>query len=299
MALLTEREIISRYRENYGLSNLVSGDQVRRHKQLEAELTEKLMSSTPETRWQVFSECYTSLYRDLSWLNEASAGKPRTKDGAWPKLLKNRSVIFEVGSGKGDLLRSLAKLGHDCVGTEITIERGEKHVDEVDGLKWRVTDGVNLAKFEPMEAYDVIISSQVIEHFHPSDVQNHFENVRMLLKPEGEYIFDTPHIGTGPHDLSKVFGLDRPAFMHLKEYDFRELGGFARVAGFKDICAIIYWKAGGLSVGPIKSKLLFKYFCFVDRVIAALSLNPTRERAVRRFLRVALVPSNIWLAVKK
>ena len=296
---LADLEIIYRYRQNYGLPTDISLSDIERHKELEAELTSKLLNSTPENRWQVFDRCYTSLYASLPWLNKADTGQREARYNAWAALLKMPSTIFEVGSGKGHLLRHLAALGHHCVATEITTERGEKHLRNVAGMEWRITDGVNLAKFEQKETYDAVISSQVIEHFHPDDVHCHFENVRLILKPEGKYIFDTPHIGAGPHDLSKVFGLERPAFMHLREYDYRDLGKIAKSTGFREIQAVLFYESGRFTIGPLSSHLLFSYYSFVDHVIAVLRLSPRQERTVRRYLRFALVPGNIWLVAQK
>lgn len=299
MALLTELEIVSRYRDCYGFSDAIGIQHVERHKELEAELTSKLLNSRPENRWQVFDDCYTTLFKNLPWLNEIGTGELPAKDRAWRRLLKKPSTIFEVGSGKGNLLRHLATLGHHCIATEVSVERSATDAQNFADLEWRITDGVNLAKFEPPETYDVVISSQVIEHFHPDDVQIHFDNTRIILKTGGEYIFDTPHVGAGPHDLSKVFGLDRPAFMHLREYDFRDLGTIARSSGFKKVQAILFYQFGRVTIGLIRSKLLFLYCCFVDYVLSAFRLTRQRERAVRRLLRLALVPINIWLVAQK
>jgi SAM-dependent methyltransferase len=294
---MTAQEIVSRYRKAVGFSDAIGAQHVEQHRKLEAELTKQLLHSTPENRWQVFDDCYTTLFRNLPWLNTAGVEQHWAKDRNWPRLLKHRSTILEVGSGKGDLIRRLARLGNTCVATEITVERGNRHIEDIEGLEWRSTDGVNLGKFERADTYDCVISSQVIEHFHPDDVKTHFENVLTILKPGGEYIFDTPHVGTGPHDLSKVFGLDRPSFMHLREYDFRDLRKIARAAGFRRIKAIIYHRR--LNIGPIKSQLLFGYYTLVDSVLSAIKLTHRKERAVRRILRLALVPGNIWLAVQK
>jgi SAM-dependent methyltransferase len=296
---LTETDIVSRYRENYGLSTDISLSDIERHKQLEADLTNKLLNSTAENRWQTFHNCYSTLYESLPWLNVAGAGQSKARYDAWAALIKTPSRVFEVGSGAGHLIRHLAALGHQCAATEITAERGKKHISDIAGIEWRITDGVNLAKFEQREAYDVVISSQVIEHLHPDDVLCHFENVLLILKPEGKYIFDTPHVGTGPHDLSKVFGLARPAFMHLREYDYRELGRIAKLAGFREIQAVLFYESGRITIGPYSSHLLFLYYCFVDSVISALRISPARERSLRRFLRLALVPSGIWLVTQK
>jgi SAM-dependent methyltransferase len=293
---MTEQELVLRYRTNYGLSNAIDAGHVAQHRRIEEELTKKLLNSTPENRWHVFDDCYTTLYKSLPWLNETGRDNRWDEAGPWPRLLKKRSTILEVGSGGGGLIRRLASLGHHCVATEITVERGEKHVADVAGLEWKSTDGVNLARFEQHDTYDVVISSQVVEHFHPDDVKTHFENVRLILKSGGEYIFDTPHIGTGPHDLSRVFGLERPSFMHLREYDFRALGKIARSAGFGKVRAILYHKP---NIGPVKSQLLYRYYSLIDYVFSKARLSHRVERAFRRVLRFALVPGNIWLAIEK
>jgi SAM-dependent methyltransferase len=294
---MTQQELVLRYRKNYGLSEAIDAGHVATHRELETELTRRLWDSTPVNRWQVFDDCYSTLYSSLPWLNGSGTESRWANPGPWKSLLKKPSKVFEVGSGSGELIRCLASLGHQCVATEITPERGERHVKDVPGLRWKSTDGVNLARFEQPGSYDVVISSQVIEHFHPDDVRTHFENVHLILKPGGEYIFDTPHVGTGPHDLSRVFDLERPSFFHLREYNFRELGEIARTAGFKKIRAILY--RHGSNVRPIKSQLLFRYYTLVDYLFSKVRLNHRAERAMRRALRLALVQSNIWLAAEK
>jgi len=294
---MTQQELVLRYRKNYGLSESIDAKHVATHRDLEAELTRRLWASTPVNRWQVFDDCYTTLYASLPWLNGSGTESRWAKPGPWGRLLKKPSKVFEVGSGSGELIRCLASLGHHCVATEITPERGERHVKDVPGLEWKSTDGVNLARFEQPGSYDVVISSQVIEHFHPDDVRTHFENVHLILKPGGEYIFDTPHVGTGPHDLSRVFDLERPSFFHLREYTFRELGEVARTAGFTKVRAILYRR--GSHIRPIKSQLLFRYYTLIDHIFSKLKLSHRSERAIRRVLRFALVQSNIWLAAEK
>jgi SAM-dependent methyltransferase len=296
MTSFTDLEIVSRYRKLYGLSDSVGLEHVERHRKLEAELASKLLCSTPENRLQVFADCYTTLYKELPWLNEGIGHRPpNAKDRAWQLLLKKPSMIYEVGSGKGHLISHLARLGHHCVATEITVERGAKHVRNIDGVEWRGTDGINLARFEQPETYDVVICSQAIEHFHPDDVQSHFENVRTILKPGGQYFFDTPHVGAGPQDLSLVFDLDRSPFMHLREYDFRGLRSIACSAGFKSVEAILCYPSTRLTIGPIRSNLLMQFYCLVDDVFSALKFTHRRERTIRRLLRYAMVPKNMWL----
>jgi SAM-dependent methyltransferase len=288
---------VIRYRQNYGLGPEINALHVEKHLRLEFELTKRLLASTGESRWKTFSDCYKTLYTELSWLNKTdgeSDGMAGDDLVHWRSLLGPKARIFEVGSGQARLLKYLTSIGHSCVATEITSERGSKHLKDGGGLVWRITDGVNLARFEETETYDFVISSQVIEHLHPDDLIHHFTNARMILKPGGEYIFDTPHRGTGPHDLSVVFGLDHAMFMHLKEYTFLELSAALHIAGFKRIRAVFI----NSKAEPRRSACYLQYCILWDRVLTALRLQPRTERRVRLSRKVRwrlFLPSNIWL----
>lgn len=290
-------EVVDRYRRIYGLGDSIGRDEVEAHWRLETALAEDLLRSSPQDRWETFSRCYTKLYADLPWLNRADDPEEAQRQWAsWMPLVPPQSKVFEVGSGGGALLGQLAAQGHDCVGTEITQERGSKHLPEAANITWRLTDGINLTKFEPSESYDVVISSQVIEHFHPDDLVTHFENARAVLKPGGRYIFDTPHRATGPHDLSVVFGLDKAVCMHLKEYSYPEIARALNRAGFRKLKAITYRAIFGK---PRESRWGFWTYCMSDRVLALARLAPNIERRVRTALRGLIVPTKIWVSAER
>ena len=260
-------------------------------------LARRLLASDKSTRWSVFQECYTELYSTLSWLNK-SESVPASSLRPWLKLIPKRAKVFEIGSGKAQLLKYLASQEYDCVATEITRERGEKHAAGVGNLEWHITDGVNLAKFESPSSYDVVISTNVVEHLHPDDMLDHLSNVREILKPGGCYIFATPHVGVGPSDVSRVYGFDRAVCMHLKEYNFIELGALLTHAGFRSPKSVLF-RQRPFEVGPLPSGWFFKYCCMWDRVMGTINLSPRNERRLRRALRLASVPQNIWLVAEK
>jgi SAM-dependent methyltransferase len=289
--------VISRYRANYRLGDEVGEYEVKRHWELESTLARRLLTSDKSTRWSVFQECYTELYSALPWLNESgnvSADSLRP----WLKLVPKGAKVFEIGSGTAHLLKYLASQGCECVAKEITQERGEKHTAGVTELQWHVTDGVNLAKFESPSSYDVVISTNVVEHLHPDDMLDHLRNVREILRPRGCYIFTTPHVGVGPSDVSRVYGFDRAVCMHLKEYNFIELGALLTKAGFRPPKAVLF-RQRPFNVGPVASGWYFKYCCMWDRVSRILNLSSKNERLFRDALRLAFVPNNIWLVAEK
>ena len=125
--------------------------------------------------------------------------------------------VYEIGSGAGYLTRFLAERGFDCVQTDLSDDRLQQTSQISKNLKRATTDGVHLTQFAAAGFYDYVISNQVVEHLHPDDLEMHFSEAKKLLKPGGEYILATPYAPFGPKDLSRVFGWDRPVYMHLHE----------------------------------------------------------------------------------
>jgi len=235
-------ELIARYKATYFIpaEAPITEQMILFHWRLEKQLTRDLLCSTPQNRWETFDRSYTRLYSELEWMNRF-AGESNTAVGEshydqerWRLAIgPPPQTIYEIGSGKGELITYLARQGYICNATEVTCERGEKLSDSsVPNLSWSISDGVHLGSFEDAASYDVVISDQVLEHLHPDDLGVHLRGVHQILKPGGRYIFRTPHRFSGPHDVSRVFKCDRPLGMHLKEYTYREFVAALRQAGF-------------------------------------------------------------------
>jgi len=295
---IDDRKALARYRQVYGLGSEIDASHVRRHEALERELTQTLLGSSEQSRWADFETAYTRLYSELPWLNatpEATADGLEPRVQSWRFLVAARAKIYEVGSGRARLLRFLHSIGCECVATEITRERGQRHANDADGLTWRNSDGIHLTQFEPSQDYDCVISTQVVEHMHPEDLPTHFAQALQLLKSGGTYIFDTPHRSCGPHDLSRVFELDRAEYMHLKEYTWVELHAMLLKAGYSRVQAI--FQLPGLAargcIAP--SSIYLRYLMLWDWLEDRLALPAPARRRLRKWLRWALVPSNVWL----
>lgn len=272
--MITETELVQRYRLNYGIPPDVelTREQIQRHFDLERSLTEELLASDQTSRFDTFERCYSRLYSELPWLNSVASN---TELGEWPALIgpAPRS-IYEVGSGQGGLALALAAAGYQVEATEITRKRGALARDDAR-LRWGATDGVNLTQFARPSAYDAVVSNQVLEHLHPDDVVQHLREAHALLRPGGRYVLRTPHAFAGPHDISHVFGLERPVGMHLHEYDYSELSACMYEAGFAMVMApfalpqLIRRRIWGVGVWPSASYL--RYLLWAERVLRRLS----------------------------
>lgn len=303
------QELIDRYKKNYNMPNdaEITEEMILRHWELEKRLTKELLAANPENRWEVFERCYSMLYSELWWLNQfigtGSIMSSSQLYKKWVELIGNPpQKIYEVGSGKGEMITYLASCGFDCRATEITRERGQKYVSEQSNLSWGISDGVHLERFEAPNSYDVVISDQVIEHLHPDDVYEHFLGVLSILSSRGRYLFATPHRYAGPSDISRIFKCDRTRGMHLKEYTYQELKEKLEKAGFKDIRSFLrvptkITHLSGIYIKPKASRIYLNYLCVVEKSISLLP-QKLRRKLVSLLSFILFYPS-IFIIAKK
>ncbi len=304
------QELINRYRWNYGLPmNMhLTEDMILKHWDLEKQLTKQLLESTADNRWEVFERCYTTLYSQLEWLNKyIDKNKEISAEilyQDWADLIGAPSKkVYEVGSGRGEMISYLASLGHECKATEITRERGEKHVSsELDNLEWGVSDGIHLERFDPFNTYDFVISNQVIEHMHPDDLAEHCKHVRSILKPEGNYIVCAPHVWHDPADISAVFKYDKAIGMHLKEYTNIEIYKLLKGAGVKKVSPV--YRAPkvlihfGLKDIPRISVVFTVYLFLIEKIISLIPRVFVGQK-IKSFAKTLLLSDNTFFVAQK
>ena len=315
--LEVDDETIRRYRENYRIEAdcpLLS-DRIRDHWQMERQLRNEILDASPDARWETAEQAYTRLYELLAWHDGVSQTIGGIDDyWDWKTIIgtQPRRKIFEIGSGQGKLLRTLADMGHICRGTEITSHRGEKYVAaDIDAgratLTWANTDGVHLDQFEEPGSYDLVLSNQVIEHLHPDDLTTHMLSAHKILVVGGRYIFSTPHRATGPHDLSVVFDREEAEGLHLKEYSWNELRRATLNAGFRRVTAattIRFAKLGGNSDRSRQIALWTggPYLTAMRILESLMSMIPSRrtqQRVARKLKQLKVFSDNIFLIAEK
>ena len=302
-------ELVHRYKENYGISDdeVVTEAMILQHWTLEKRLRNDLLTSTPENRWEVFEKAYDELYSEIAWLTaltNSDSGIEEDYDAfhLWEQIIGTPPCkIYEVGSGRGELISYLAKQGFECKGTEITRQRGKKWTGQLVNISWGTSDGIHLDRFEPRQIYDVIITNQVIEHMHPDDVFDHLKATCAILKPGGRYILSTPHYADGPTDVTRVFGYDELMAMHLKEYTYAELRHMLLQAGYHRVYSVLRLPRRLrhiIKIPPVVSRAFLYYLMFFERLLALAPSQPLRRR-LARYAKILLYTSNILVVAEK
>jgi SAM-dependent methyltransferase len=276
---LSEERILENYRKNYGIVS-VSIDQVRRHAELEGELTDKIVLSSSSDRARIVSDAYSTLYREINWLT----GTGGQHDGnVWLSLMYVGAEVYEIGSGSGKLANYLNENGVKCTRTDISAERNS--VNGVGGAE--VTDGVNLSKFTDAK-YDFVISDQVVEHLHPDDIVKHFSESRKILKKGGRYIFRAPNRFLGPCDLSRVFEEKQAIFMHLHEFSWEDVRGIEGNCKYRNVSAI--FKIPKTRVF-FKSRLYYKYLLFIEYFLR-------KYPRIVKYSKFLYYPPQVWVSLE-
>lgn len=267
-----------------------SFDQVLNHYLVEKSIADKLKKSNRKERRVIHSTMYEELFsqvpdhprltRRQSVGLTSSANKGKLNHVG--KFLKESSVFVEFAPGDCKFAFEVAKRVKYVVGVDISDQRNPADISP-DNFRLIVYDGWNLKEIED-NSVDLVFSDQLIEHFHPEDTELHFQLVHRILKLGGKYIFNTPHLLTGPHDISQYFSYEAEGF-HLKEWTYTELNGILTGLGYSKFHT--YWRGRGLDI-----KMPHSYYAVCESVLGAI---PKRYiRTIARFL----IPSLCGVAVK-
>ena len=177
------------------------------------------------------------LYDDTKGRHVEAVARPPSKRRIKRIALYQRIIgpgherILELGCGIGDLSYNLLRNGKQVLGTDISgedIELAQKRssfwgIDlcEPTRIEFRRMSAVEMDL--PDAHFDWAISTSMIEHLHPDDVDEHLREVCRVLKPRGSYLIWCPN-GLGRHD-------DREG--HLTMLSYRQWIDKLRGAGFR------------------------------------------------------------------
>ncbi|MEQ1749538.1 MAG: methyltransferase domain-containing protein [Prosthecobacter sp.] len=221
-------------------------EQLRQHFEVERELATRLRDSTREERVTLVSELYSELYKRVpqhprtlrTGDKEASLRSVASQLRLLKPFLIPGVSLAEFGAGSGALAKSVARdfPVSRVVALEVCEQTGAD-VDLPEKFRWQHYDGLSAPLNQ--QSIDVAFSYQVLEHMHPDDVPVHLSEVARILKDNGVYVLSTPHEASGPHDVSRYFGLQLQTF-HLREWSYRAIEKALFEAGFKKVQ--LYWR---------------------------------------------------------
>ncbi len=147
--------------------------------------------------------------------------------------------VLDIGSGNGSLTNLFAEKGFDVTGIEdsaMGVEQARQAFPNCQFLQYSV---YSPPPSEFVEAFDVVISSDVIEHlFAPRDL---VVFARQCLKPNGQFIITTPYHGYLKNlAMALTNRMDRHYTAlwdggHIKFFSVKTLSQLLQEAGFKNL----------------------------------------------------------------
>ena len=132
-----------------------------------------------------------------AWVHQYYEGVKAKKNSRFNAIINlvqgEKKKILDYGCGWGHLSNHLSTKGHNVTG--IDLNKSEIEIcQSVWGIKENLTFlNKQINYFDP-ESFDLIISSQVIEHVH--NVGNYLSEINRVLSPLGELIITLPNLLT-------------------------------------------------------------------------------------------------------
>ncbi len=139
--------------------------------------------------------------------------------------------ILDIGGGDGDVISTLAGRGHRCFGMDISDVRLKKYEEKAKQSGVRQLLG-NVGERIPLDdgELDVVLCGEIIEHVPDNDKA--LEEIRRVLKPNGQFIVSVPYKETLKMAKCPNCGKQFELNGHLHTYDRYSLGDLLRRHGF-------------------------------------------------------------------
>ena len=210
------------------------------HYHLEQKLARQLMAASKEQRQDQYGEEYSRLAQELQQLGRGQAiaqNNPyqvRLCLDLIASFIPSDAVFVEYGAGDGALADSV----RNHLGTQLAIatdsstafSRGKHNASQAEPT---VIHPNELTKCLHGKRVDLAFSCHLIEHLHPEDLLDHFQDVFSVLARQGQYIIITPNRLLGPHDVSRDFDPVATG-LHLREYTHGDLIAQLKSSGFSN-----------------------------------------------------------------
>lgn len=237
-------------------------EQVKNHYLVEKEIAERIKNAPPKARKRIYATMYDELFTKVPdhprlTVRDDPELTLHSNNSKFAQLrgLINRSTMFaEFAPSDCKFSIAVCKYVKHVYGIDISDQKNPEDKTPAN-FTLILYDGYNLDAIID-ESIDVLYSEQLIEHFHLEETKPHFKIAYRILKNGGRYSFRTPHVQSGPYDVSMYFS-DEPQCFHLKEWTYSELYALLKEVGFVNVKS--YWFAKN-----IKLRLPNFYFKYIE-----------------------------------
>jgi 2-polyprenyl-3-methyl-5-hydroxy-6-metoxy-1,4-benzoquinol methylase len=229
---------------------------------------EILATSDPAVRRQLYADVYARVHPLLK-VENSGPGEYEGLVRLFSRELSG-SAILDVGCGTGDLLHWVHELlpHQELYGMDTSAVRLPRD-GPIRFVQRDVTD------FRLSREFDVVISTQVLEHIAPQDLPTHMESLRLALRLHGTLILCLPNRYWGPADVTRIVdnrrcGLTEAQGTHLNESSYSELVDVLHAHRFGRIRTIL---PGADHFSPLRSIRVPPVFnMFLERSARARTL---------------------------
>jgi len=200
----------------------------------------RILNASAEERGRLYEQLYAASVESASRVRDQLATNPRRlkRVPIFKRIIApGHHAILEIGCGAGDLTWAFADLAEHAVGIDISASRviaasqvsaSTRSRPPAGAVKFLVMNAVQLGFAN--ETFDCVVSTSMIEHLHPDDVDLHLAEVWRVLEYGGTYCVWCPN-RLGHHD-------DRD--FHLCMMSYAELIEKMTRAGFSEFRAPLF-----------------------------------------------------------
>ena len=161
---------------------------------------ERIRTADAQQREKIYAEIYDGSAAEGETGFQQPHARRRRRLAIYSRIIgPGHEAIVELGCGSGDLTCELAKLAQKVVGIDMSSSSLLTARQRADALLPPAAAArIELAQMNavqpefPDQTFDYAVSTSMIEHLHPEDVDIHLREVWRLLKPGGRYLVWCP-----------------------------------------------------------------------------------------------------------
>lgn len=149
--------------------------------------------------------------------------------GSVAAMLAPGSDVLDLGSGTGTFLRVCREQGHRAVGVDSSEAMVRRTLEA--GLQVTLDDACRFLERQPDAYFDCVTAFHLVEHLPGDDLRALFGEVHRALRPAGQFVIETPNVGSSKTMLEHYFvDPSRRRPRRVEQYVFAlQAAGFSEV----------------------------------------------------------------------